>query len=269
MRRPPRARRSVSDAAGELVLDRRRVEPARGEQDVAVEPEVGELLDQALVALAGAGERGLDALPRRPCARRRPGPRRADGRRTSPRAAPSRARRPGARATARSTRASPCGRRARPGGRAGGSRRRRSRRGAPRRRACCRRSRPCARAPARERLQNHASPVSRVRRSASSSIQASISTRPSSASWTIAGVRSWIGHPASFSSRFSSGSRSGRSWTIEATSAASAPASNASARCAASPAPPEAITGTVTALRDRRASARGRSRRACRRRRST
>ena len=37
-------------------------------------------------------------------------------------------------------------------------------------------------------------------------------------------------HPASFSSRFSSGSRSGRSCTIEAISAASAPASNASAR---------------------------------------
>ena len=32
------------------------------------------------------------------------------------------------------------------------------------------------------------------------------------------------GHPASFSSRFSSGSRSGRSWTIDAISAASAPA---------------------------------------------
>src|SRR5205823_12793344 len=55
------------------------------------------------------------------------------------------------------------------------------------------------------------------------------------------------GHPASFSSRFSSGSRSGRSWTIEATSAASAPASNASARCCVAPAPPEAITGTETA----------------------
>ena len=39
---------------------------------------------------------------------------------------------------------------------------------------------------ARERLQNHASPVSRVSRSASSSIHASISTRPVAASWTIA-----------------------------------------------------------------------------------
>ena len=38
----------------------------------------------------------------------------------------------------------------------------------------------------RDRLQNHASPDSRVRRSASASIQASISTRPVSASWTIA-----------------------------------------------------------------------------------
>ncbi len=34
-------------------------------------------------------------------------------------------------------------------------------------------------------------------------------TRPSSASWTIAGGQVRIGHPASFSSRFSSGSRSG------------------------------------------------------------
>ena len=46
----------------ELVLDGGRVEPAGGEQDVAVEPEVGELLDEALVALGRAGERGLDAL---------------------------------------------------------------------------------------------------------------------------------------------------------------------------------------------------------------
>src|SRR5262249_17231650 len=46
----------------ELVLDCCRVEAARSEQDVAVEPEVGDLLDEALVALAGAGESGLDAL---------------------------------------------------------------------------------------------------------------------------------------------------------------------------------------------------------------
>src|SRR2546423_274474 len=39
----------------------------------------------------------------------------------------------------------------------------------------------------RERLQNQASPVCCVRRNASSSIQASISTRPSSASCTMAG----------------------------------------------------------------------------------
>ena len=46
-----------------LALDRGRVEAARGEQDVAVKPEVGELLDQALVALACAGERCLDPFP--------------------------------------------------------------------------------------------------------------------------------------------------------------------------------------------------------------
>src|SRR5262249_7501506 len=56
-----------------------------------------------------------------------------------------------------------------------------------------------------------------------------------------------IGHPSSSSSLFSSGSRSGRSWTIEAISAASAPAAKASPRCLAHPAPPEAITGTDTA----------------------
>ena len=49
---------------------------------------------------------------------------------------------------------------------------------------------PLCQSSRRERLQNQASPLSRVRRSASSSIQASISTRPSSASWTIAGVSS-------------------------------------------------------------------------------
>ena len=42
----------------------------------------------------------------------------------------------------------------------------------------------------RERLQNQASPLSRVRRSASSSMYASISTRPEAASCTIAGIRS-------------------------------------------------------------------------------
>src|SRR5262249_31807160 len=54
------------------------------------------------------------------------------------------------------------------------------------------------------------------------------------------------GHPASRSSAFSSRNRSGRSWTIDATSAASAPTAKASARCRVSPAPPEAITGVST-----------------------
>ena len=46
-----------------------------------------------------------------------------------------------------------------------------------------------------------------------------------------------IGHPRSFRAIFSAGSSSGRSWTIEATSAASAPASNASERWPAFPRP--------------------------------
>ena len=45
---------------------------------------------------------------------------------------------------------------------------------------------PLCQSSCRERLQNHASPVSRVRRSASSFIQPSMSTRPSRASCTIA-----------------------------------------------------------------------------------
>ena len=48
-------------------------------------------------------------------------------------------------------------------------------------------------------------------------------------------------------------------------SAASAPACSASTRCSSVPAPPEAITGTPTASRDRARSARGRSRPRCRR----
>src|SRR5262249_30834725 len=46
----------------ELVLDGCRVEAARREQDVAVEPEVGELLDEPLVALGRPGERRFDPL---------------------------------------------------------------------------------------------------------------------------------------------------------------------------------------------------------------
>ena len=49
-------------AARELGLHSPRSETARGEQDVAVEPEVGELLDQPLVRSDGAGERRLEPL---------------------------------------------------------------------------------------------------------------------------------------------------------------------------------------------------------------
>ena len=75
-------------------------------------------------------------------------------------------------------------------------------------------------------------------------------------------------HPASFSSRFSSGSRSGRSCTIEAISAASAPAANASARWRALAG---AAGGDHRHARRRprpSGSARGRSPRVSRRRRS-
>ena len=228
---------SAGVPAAELLLDPLRIEPAGGEQDVAVEPEVGELLDEALVRLADGRERGLDALL--PHLLR--GGRGAaasssadDVRALRPRR--SRARRRRARARARSTTRRRCGRPGRPGARAAGSRRRRSRRGSPRPPACCPTSRPCASTPAASGSRTRPRRVSRVRRSASSSIQASISTRPLAASCTIAGVSSpgqiRTFHPASFSSAFSSGSRSGRSCTIEATIAASAPTANASARCA-------------------------------------
>ena len=52
---PPRAPR-------ELVLHERRVEPARGEEHVRVEPQVGDLGDETLVALGGTGESDLDSL---------------------------------------------------------------------------------------------------------------------------------------------------------------------------------------------------------------
>ena len=45
----------------------------------------------------------------------------------------------------------------------------------------------------RERDQNHISPVSRVRRSASSFMYASVSTSPVRASWTMQGNRSHAG----------------------------------------------------------------------------
>ena len=103
----------------------------------------------------------------------------------------------------------------------------------------------------RERLKKCASPVSRVRRSASSSIQASMSTRLVSASWTIAarqlrrhreaGRRARGARRAG--SRAAPGSRGG--------SRRAAPPGrrpSTSAMCRAEPAPPDAITGSDTAV---------------------
>src|SRR5258707_4275007 len=56
------AARQSTNAAAELLLDACRVETARCEQDVAVEPEVGKLLDEPLVGFAHTGEGSLDAL---------------------------------------------------------------------------------------------------------------------------------------------------------------------------------------------------------------
>ena len=89
--------------------------------------------------------------------------------------------------------------------------------------------------------------VSRVSRSASSSIHASISTRPVAESCTIAGFRRHrSATPSSRSSLRSVRSRAGSSCRIDASSAACAIWS-ASATWLASPAPPEAITGRSTA----------------------
>src|SRR5919204_1934023 len=49
-------------ASFELALDIRGIEAARGENDVAVEPEVGELRHEALVVLSDRRERGFDAF---------------------------------------------------------------------------------------------------------------------------------------------------------------------------------------------------------------
>ncbi len=46
--------------ATQLFLDQPRVEPARREQRVAVEPEIGQLLHEPLIRLTGAGERGFE-----------------------------------------------------------------------------------------------------------------------------------------------------------------------------------------------------------------
>ena len=74
-RHPPLPVRVVA-AAPELVLDGRGLQPARREEHVRVEPEVGELLDEPLVRLGDRGERCLDAFLAH-LARGRPGRHRA------------------------------------------------------------------------------------------------------------------------------------------------------------------------------------------------
>jgi hypothetical protein len=132
--------------SAELLLDRRRLQSARREEHVAVEPEVGELLDEPLVGLGDGGQRGLDALlpdlaaaaagpaSSKP-ATYEPGGRGERPFRNDP---------PEPRREARTRR--PCGTPGRWVGRDRGARLRRSRRGSPRRPSCSRRWRPCARA---------------------------------------------------------------------------------------------------------------------------
>ena len=220
-----------------------------------MEPEVGELLDEALVGVGDGGERRLDALPPPPSARPRRRRRRAGLRRTSPPAAWRRARRRRARARARSTTRHPCGRQARPDRRAAGSRRRRSRRASRRSPACSRTSRPCASTPG-----GSGSRTTPRRSRACAGAPPRPSTRASGRGrcrvlddrgHQLARAQILTFHPASLSSAFSSGSRSGRSCTIEAMIAASAPTAKAAPRCAASPGPARGDHGHLDRLGER------------------
>ena len=112
-------------------------------------------------------------------------------------------------------------------------------------RACCRTSRPCARAarasgsrtrPHRSRASAAAPPRPSRRASARGRCP-----RPGRSPASDPDVPSRL---ASAPPSAPAAAR-GRSCTIEATIAASAPAAKASARCRASPAPPDAITGTL------------------------
>ena len=115
----------------------------------------------------------------------------------------------------------------------------------------------------RDREWKWTSVVATVAFNASSSIQASISTRPSAASWTIAGTspsspycgstvtrrpRSWPGpEPGSGHRRLDRAIEWIRRWKIDAARTASAPPSRTAATKSAGPAaPPEAMTGTDT-----------------------
>ena len=174
-------------AARELVLDRGEVDAARGEQHVQVVDEVGRLRDERARRSPRAPRVTTSTASSPTFARTRPCPRRAASSCTSPPAA-SRARSEIVRQSAGAKHESE------PVWHAGPSGRTRSEQRVAvavvaqllDRHRVAATSRPCASTPRRERLQNHASPDSRVRRSASSSIHASISTRPVSASWTIA-----------------------------------------------------------------------------------
>ena len=258
-----RARKTSSTAAT--------IQAARREQHVQVIDEVGRFFDDALVALVERRHRDLDRfLPH--LARARADALLEQLACTSLRAARARARRSCATAPARSTRRCRCGTSAPPARRARAARRRRSRRAPRRPPACCREVSPLCQYSSRERLQNHASPDSRVRRSASSSIHASISTRP------VAGVlhdrrRQLTLHRAP-RPRARAAPRAEKSAARDprAGSTRAAPPARSRAplrRARAPPAPPDAITGTRHRCGDTAPSAAGRSPRACRRRRST
>ena len=188
-------------------------------------------------------------------------PRRAGRRRTSPSAGSARARPRCARATARSTTPRRCGRRAR---RVDAEQDRVAVAVLPQLldRERVARGLALPPEPPRERLQKCASPVSRVRRSASSSIQASMSTRPVPASWTIAARSSGCiaerdPEPRKLVARARSRPRPSGVLVEDRREQRRLRDLEAPRRRArASPAPPDAITGIETASATARVSSR-------------
>ena len=216
-----------------------------------MEEHVGRLRDEPAVAARSRRSRPRP-LPRRASARRARRRRRRATRRTSLRAGRARARRRSATARARSTRSSRCGTRARPARRAAAARRRRSRRAAPRRASMLPDVSPFFQSCSRERLQNHASPVSlrqpqrlvvHPREHEHAAVARVLHDRRAKLR-----LHREAGRRGRAARRAARRAAPGCSWRIDASSAACATPS-ASATCCALPAPPDAITGSDTASR--------------------
>ena len=156
-----------------------------------------------------------------------------------------------------------------PGRRAAGWRRRRSRRAPRRPTSCSRTSRPCASTPGESDSRTTPRPISRVRRSASSSIHASMRTRFVSASCTIAALAQAAAQAGPQPASQLGSQRRGGAPAPRAGSTRGAPpgrTSSAAATCTARP--PRRRRSPGRRRRRRPPRQRGRSPRGCRRRRS-